>query len=259
MPQRLISRFLRPEAFTAVVVVNDFEEARYNLFASPVYSARRHEWIVIDNVNNKAGDSMSRLYFEAASVARNDLVFFLHQDVWLPEAWEQQMYHTLAKVERMDPSWGVVGAVGVVSFDVPGQPFRGHWAGVAGYEGDEPIKRLGPPPCEVQSLDELWLGYRRSRGLAFDPDMPGWHCYGIDLCLAAQSMGFKSYALDALTWHKYKNNKGERILRRQDSEKIVARGTPEWKAGADLSKSYVRAKWARYLPFRSTSMEWHLT
>ncbi len=238
------------EPITFISVVNDFEEAKHNLLDSPVRSSTRHEWIIVDNVDNKAGQNMSRIYHDAARQAKNDLVYFLHQDVWLPEVWEDEMYISLAKVEKIDPQWGVIGAAGVVSFDIAGPPMRGHWADAWGKSF---IKRIGPPPCEVQSLDELWLGYRKSRGLEFDPDMPGWHCYGIDLCLNARSHGFRNYAVDALAWHKYRNNKGERILRSKDSVKIVARSTPAFA----LSKTYVHNKWKHFLPFRSTSTEWH--
>src|SRR4051812_49354761 len=102
------------EAITFVTVVNDFAELDHNLLASPVRADSAHEWILIDNVSNRLADSITPLYCDALECATHDLVFFFHQDVYLPDAWEEGMYAALYDLEASDPNWGVVGAVGVV-------------------------------------------------------------------------------------------------------------------------------------------------
>jgi hypothetical protein len=127
---------------------------------------------------------------------------------------------------------------------------KGHWCDPSGYY------RLLPLPHEVEALDEQWLGLRRSRGFGFDPGMPGFHCYGIDLSLTGRERGLKSYAIDAFVWHKFKDRRGRLIRMREDSEKIRARWSDTFQAGFEPCATFVERKWARYLPFQTTSWNW---
>ena len=237
------------EPITFVSVVNDFSELKHNLLASPVAQSARHEWIIIDNTDNKSSSDICKLYVDAQNVAKNDLVFFFHQDVYLPSEWEHKLVEFLIRLERLDRNWGVLGAVGVA---MEGPGFCGHWS-----DPHSPNPQyLGFLPCEVSSLDEMWLGLRKQRGLGFDPKLPGFHCYGLDLCLAAATVGLRSYAIDAFVAHKYKDREGQRIMRPEDSKKILARNTPEFLRAAETSQSYIGTKWRDRRPFRSTSMRW---
>ena len=42
---------------------------------------------------------------------------------------------------------------------------------------------------------------RRASALAFDEDVPGFHCYGADLCLRAAARGWRVLAVDAPVRH----------------------------------------------------------
>ncbi len=249
--QRPGARF---EPITFVVCVNDARELEENLLASPVARSERHQWILIDNHGNRRSTSISRLYADAAASARNDLVFFMHQDLYLPPGWEERTFQALEELERDDPRWGVVGAVGAVAFgrqDPSGvKELRGHWCDPHGYH------RRGPLPAEVESLDEQWLGVRLSRGPSFDADLPGFHCYGIDLSLTAREMGMRSYAIDSFVWHKYRGTDGNLILSREHSPKIAARWDEGFMAEFNPAADYVEKKWSKYLPFQTTSWTW---
>lgn len=241
-----------PEPISFVTVVNDFAELRHNLLASPIAGSAFHEWIVIDNTGNGLSGDISKLYCEAQARAANDLVFFFHEDVFIPAEWEDNLFKALSELETIDPNWGVLGAVGVSQVGASDPPLHGHWAD----PHQTTPQYFGPLPCEVCSLDELWLGIRKSREVSFDPQLPGFHCYGIDLSLTAASRGLRSYAIDALVFHKYKNPAGARIMGKFDSPKIMQRNSPEFKAGVKSSKDYITRKWHAQLPFRSTSMMW---
>ncbi len=242
---------LGPVSF--VVAVNDLEELEVNLLASPVARSSRHEWVLVDNTGNRRYDSISRLYNDALRTARHDLVFFMHQDVYLPEGWEARTAHAIADLERRDPRWGVLGAVGAIpaqeNSDQP-KVLKGHWCDPHGYHWELPL------PHEVESIDEQWLGLRKSGGLAFDPDLPGFHCYGIDICLAARDRGVKCYAIDSFVWHKYADRRGHLIASSQDSPKIRDRWSPAFMAEFNPSAEYVEKKWSKYLPFQTTSWNW---
>jgi hypothetical protein len=238
------------ESISFVTVVNDFAELQHNLLASPIAASTSHEWIVIDNTGNRLSPHISKLYVEAQARAANDLVFFFHQDVYIPAEWERSFFKALRELEALDPNWGVLGAVGVPQDGSPG--LYGHWS-----DPHAPNPQYsGPLPREVSSLDELWLGIRKRRGLCFDPKLPGFHCYGIDISLAAASRGFRSYAVDAFVAHKYKDSSGAPIKTATASKKIMQRSSPEFVQAAKISKDYVARKWHAQLPFRSTSMTW---
>ncbi len=239
------------EPISFVVAVNDAEELRVNLLSSPVARSRAHEWILVENSGNERYRSISRLYQEGLLKARNDLVFFIHQDVLLPEGWEEKLFASLEDLEKRDARWGVLGAVGARP-PVPGSPkqLRGHWCDPSGYW------RLGPLPSEVDSLDEQWLGLRKERGLSFDVHLPGFHCYGIDLSLAARERGLRSYAIDAFVWHKHRGPNGYLTSRREDSAKIRRRWSEDFMAEFQPSADYVERKWRKFLPFQTTSWTW---
>lgn len=246
--------FEPPEPITFVTVVNDFAELAHNLRASPVLASPVHEWIIIDNTGNRRSPDICKLYGEAQARAANDLVFFMHQDVYLPAAWEAQVFAAIARLEERDPAWGVIGAVGALAFGAPKPWLRGHWA-----DPHHPnAQYLGPLPSEVASLDELRLGMRRRRGLSFDPALPGFHCYGIDLCLTAASRGLRCYAVDAFVHHQYKAAHGARITDKHAATKVRHRGSAEFELTARPSKDFIWQKWRAQLPLRSTSMIWEI-
>ena len=162
-------------------------------------------------------------------------------------------YPVRRELENLDPHWGVLGAVGAISAlengDAP-KELRGHWCDPNGYF------RFAPLPHEVDALDEQWLGLRKSRGVGFDPELPGVHCYGMDISLAAREQGFKSYAIDAFVWHKYRDRDGDLIQCPQDSKKIRERWSDDFMRSFSPSADYVEKKWSKFLPFQTTSWNW---
>ena len=239
------------EDISFVVAVNDDEELRNNFLASPVARGGRHELLLVENPGNSRYESISALYSEAFTRAKNDLVLFVHQDLYLYDGWEKRFFCGLRELEEMDPQWGVIGPVGALGV-IAGEKkqLRGHWSDPSGYHFE------GPLPHEVESLDEQLLGVRRRNGIEFDAGLPGFHCYGIDLSLAARERGHKSYALDCYAWHKFKDSEGRLVERRERSSKIKRRWGEEFMREFGPSADYVEKKWQKYLPFQTTSWAW---
>ena len=111
---------------------------------------------------------------------------------------------------------------------------------------------VGPPPNPAGDTRQPGSFH----GVSFDPDVPGFHCYGIDLSLTAREAGRRSYALDAFVWHKYKNSDGYLVSRQQDSEKIRRRWGDDFMREFQPAADYVEKKWKKYLPFQTTSWSW---
>jgi len=126
--------------------------------------------------------------------AGTDLLVFAHQDVYLPEGWTERAEKALGQLTQTDPNWAVAGIWGVKPSGEPaGHLFCASLNQVLGrrYEGG----------LEVQSLDEVLLILKKSSGVKFDEQLPGFHMYGTDVCLEARKRGRKSYAISALCIH----------------------------------------------------------
>jgi arylsulfatase A-like enzyme len=239
---------LRPATF--VVAVDDPAELRLHVLASPVFQSGTHQWLFVENAGNRAFTSISRLYHEAVRRARHELRLFVHQDVFFPPQWDSEFARRLVGVPT---DWGVLGVAGRAprAAGDAEPPNIGHWSDPHKYH-----KPTVPLPAEVQILDEMLLVVRADSDVTFDPELPGFHCYGADLCLAARDRAMKSYVVDAPLVHKLFRPDGSLIESSEDSPKIAARRTEAFRADFQRSADYVARKWSKYLPFESPSHRW---
>jgi len=138
--------------------------------------------------------SAAQAYNEAIDKATTDILVFAHQDVFLPAGWLSQLQKSLEWFAQNDPQWAVAGIWGVQR--------SGARCGNVYCTGLG--KRLGTdfaPPVEVRTVDELLFVVRKSSGVRFDKNIPGYHMYGTDICLEAQRRGLKTYAISAFCIH----------------------------------------------------------
>jgi len=138
--------------------------------------------------------SAAKAYNDAWRRASGTILVFLHQDVYLPRGWFEDVSNAISKLARNDPNWGVLGVWGV---DGKGQGWGNLVCTGVG-------RRLGKDfddPQPVRTLDELALIVRRDAGFRFDERLAGYHFYGSDLCLEASQAGKRCYAISALCVH----------------------------------------------------------
>jgi Glycosyltransferase like family len=177
------------ESITFVVAVNDEGLFRRTLLASPCISgAHPHEILA-----QKRFTSAALAYNDALRRSKNDLVVFVHQDVFLPESWIGELRRALEYLNIHDPKWGVLGCAGMTQ--------EGKLWGNVYSAGLGVIGSAFETPKDVQTLDELLLIVRKSSGIEFDGTLPHFHCYGADICLRAASAGLSNYALSAYCVH----------------------------------------------------------
>lgn len=166
--------------------------------------------------------SAARAYNSALDEAKTDVLVFVHQDVFLPKGWDERLRQVLNNLSEQDPDWAVAGAWGVH----PSGNRSGHLfcVGLGQELGSDFIKGH-----EVRTLDEVLLIVRKSSGVRFDEKLSGYHFYGTDICLEAERLGKKCYAISAFCIH---NTNGYSLL--------------PW----DFWKSYfrLRRKWKARLP-----------
>jgi hypothetical protein len=169
--------------------------------------------------------SASLAYNEAIERAQNDLIVCMHQDIYLPEGWVENLQKDVDFLEASGRKWGVLGCYGI---SLQGAP--------VGHIFSNGLNRElgGPhPPVPVQSLDEAVLVVRKSIGLRFDLNLPHFHLYGADICLQAKRRGLVNYAMSNFCVHN----------------SIALRTLPAefWRCA-----EYLRIKWQHELPLKTS-------
>lgn len=177
---------------TFVAAVNSQEILQDNLLASPGLQGQHGHEILLQ----EGFGSAAKAYNDALRRATNELVVFVHQDIFLPEDWLSQLENALNVLANSDPNWGVLGCWGMTR--------TGEGFGYAYSPGEGVIGKPLDHPMAVQTLDEIVLVLRKSSGLGFDEGLPHFHFYGTDICMAAAKKGMKCYAISAFCVHNAK-------------------------------------------------------
>lgn len=215
--------------FTIVSAVNNEAVLQSCLLSSPCLGSAA-------GVLLKRGfNSAARAYNSAIDEAKTDVLVFAHQDVFLPVGWDLRLQQVLKQLSDQDPDWAVAGVWGVH----PSGNRSGHLfcVGLGQELGGDFVAGH-----EVRTLDEVLLIVRKSSGVRFDEALPGYHFYGTDICLEAERLKKKCYAISAFCIH---NTNGYALL--------------PW----DFWKRYfwMRRKWKNRLPIitpctKITSLCW---
>jgi glycosyltransferase involved in cell wall biosynthesis len=174
--------------WSIVSAVNNEEVLRNSLLRSPDLQSVARLFV------EKGHASAAAAYNSGLEKATSDLVMFVHQDMYLPGGWFARVEKEIARLEKDDSDWGVIGVWGRTRANkIAGYHY---WTGI-GAPGGKAFEGV----IEVETLDEVILIFRKSSGLRFDPNLPGYHLYGSDICLQARTKGKKCYAVSALCVH----------------------------------------------------------
>jgi hypothetical protein len=176
-------------------------------------------------VAQRGWKSASLAYNAAIDQSTAEVMVFVHQDVFLPAGWLDKLNAALAELARRDPEWGVLGLYGMTD-----SGRRKGWVYSEGLGAVLGTEFMGVEP--VRTLDEVLLVIRRSSGLRFDAELPGFHMYATDLCLTAERQGLQNYVIPAFAVH--------------NSNGIGRLGKDFWDAC-----EYIRRKWHAVLPVKS--------
>jgi hypothetical protein len=184
---------VRREPVSVICVFSDAEVRRRCLDRSIAErrSEAEIEYLPVDNTTG-AFETAGAALNHGASMATNDYLAFVHQDVYL---------HSLEALERAagalasDPGIGLLGAVGIT-----------RTGELVGRVRDRVVLvgETASEPTEVDSLDEVLFMAPRSlierEPLSEEPDL-AWHAYAIELGLRARALGLRVCALDVPLTH----------------------------------------------------------
>lgn len=209
------------DRYSLVVAINDVHlpVLRSTLLKSPDVQSRCQ--VIVKN----GFPSASAAYNEAIVEASEEIVVFVHADLYLPEGWFDSLGKAIRDLNQSDPNWAVLGVAGISNTG----EFAGHIysTGLGHVVGSAFRGRF-----ETVSVDEVVIVIRRSSGLRFDDRLSGFHLHGTDICLEGRRRGMKSYVISAFCVH---NSNGIQNL-----------PASFWSAYL-----YLRTKWWRELPVRT--------
>lgn len=126
-----------------------------------------------------------------------DVLVIAHQDVYLPAGFLERLNKAIVDIESMDPNWAVIGLIGIDRNRTIGGEV---WSSGIGRVVGHPIHR----PMPVENIDELVIIINARSGVRFDPDLPGYHLYGLDIVQTAKTRGHASWVINNPVVHHSK-------------------------------------------------------
>lgn len=174
--------------YSICTLVNDAAQhaAMRSSFAAHGFDGTDCEYRVVDNTGAAqtcAYRGLNRMLAEA----KGRYVILCHQDVRLIGDGRVELDRRLAEIEARDPSWALAGNAGGVA---PGR------LALRMTDPHGTDRRVGALPCRVVSLDENFIVVRRAARIGFSNDISGFHFYGADICLMAETAGYSAWVID---------------------------------------------------------------
>jgi hypothetical protein len=150
--------------------------------------------------------------------ARGRYVIFCHDDIELIDRGYADLLATLDDLTKLDPAWLLAGVAGG-----RWRPDRHHRPLVSLHISDryKANRRSGSTPGRVETLDECFILMRRAKPVVGSYDLSGFHYYGPDLCLQAELLGGRAYAIDFHLRHHGSGTKDQTF--RDCRERFVAK------------------------------------
>ena len=167
--------------------------------------------------------NICKAYNEAIKECTEEIIIFVHQDVFLPENFFEDLLISIAKLIYTE--WGVLGVAGIthsgrLSSDV--------------IDRGSILKTDDLKPALVQTIDELILIVKKRSfdKLVFDENIINNHLFGTDLCLQAEQHWMKNFIIEAPCFH---------------NSLLVSLPNNYF-----ISQEYIREKWSCSFPIHTT-------
>ncbi len=185
---------IKPQACTVAVAMNNLLQYQNNVAASPELASNDmgHQLLPMTGAQN-----MAQAWEHAKLHAAHDWIVLVHQDVYLPTDWLQQIQYAWHEAEaELGQQIGVLGVAGMRHLGNETVSYLGRCIDrVATYSPAAPL------PSIADSLDELVLVYRKDRFLPVMSPELGFHFYGTDSVLKAQEVDLVAAVVDVPCFH----------------------------------------------------------
>ncbi len=152
------------------------------------------EYLVADNSKGNAFDAYSAInYFLQNSTA--EIAIITHQDVRCIDN-RSVLEEQLDLLNQKDQRWAVCGNAGGVAY---------HQL-IYHLNDNGTIRKTAGLPRRVHSLDENLLIVNRRTPVHASENLKGFHLYGTDICLRAESLGYHAYVIPFMVQHLSSGN-----------------------------------------------------
>jgi|SRR5271157_4095791 len=209
-------------SITFIVPVGSEDVFQRCFMSSPLFGGESDFQILAQRGFKRSGEAFN----DGLDRAVGDLIVCVHQDVVLPAMWAKRFLAAWRWIESPGIPVGVLGCIGMSSV--------GEQAGHI-YRHDRELFPRQVLPAQVETLDEMLISFRKSSGLRFDPHLPSFFYYAVDMCLQASSKGLQNFAVDAPCFHQAKDRN-----QNLPNEFFV-------------SQKYMIQKWRKVLPVQTLS------
>lgn len=201
--------------FSIVSACNNIRVLCGNLLQSPYINSH--------DIHIKEGFTKPCIaYNEAINDCSEDIIIFIHQDVYLPESFFGDLTIAIGKLHYSN--WGVLGVAGKYKDLLCANVLdRGHM-----------LKTAEQRPTPIDTIDEMILIIKKSsfKKISFDENVPNHHLFGTDICLQASQAGYSNFVIDAYCEHN-----------------SLLMGLPD---DYFVAEDYIRNKWSCFLPIHTT-------
>lgn len=180
--------------FSICTLVTNLDEYHQMIasFHDAGFNEANSEFLYVNNtVTNKYdGYQGIKKFLKHAS---GTYIIVCHQDILILHDDMQILIEKIDEITHIDPHWAILGNAGYKG--LTHKAIR-----ISDPYGEN--TSIGSFPALVNTLDENFLVIRNDAHISISNDLYGFHFYGADLCLIANSLGYNNYVIDFHIFHK---------------------------------------------------------
>ena len=154
------------------------------------------EYLCINNSKTNTYDAFAGLN-RFLREAKGEYIILCHQDILLHDHTINDLDKRVAEIDIIDNNWGVLSNAGGINLKYVAM----HVTQKCGNKLIEPLL-----PLVAKTVDENFILVKNASNLALSHNLYGFHMYGTDICLIAETLGLKSYIIDFNLTHKSNGN-----------------------------------------------------
>lgn len=176
---------------TLVTRKQEYEEM-LDSFINKGFTTDCCEYLYIDNSQTTTYDAYEGLNVFLQK-AKGKYVILCHQDILIHDNDKNDLLKMIDDVETKDTNWAILANAGGVNLK---------WIATHITQGNGRIITEKNVPLKVKTVDENFMVVKKSANLALSNNLKGFHLYGTDICLIAETLGFSSYVIGFNLIHK---------------------------------------------------------
>lgn len=212
---------------TLVSKPDEYQEM-VNSFLTAGFDPEFCEYLCIDNSKTNVFGAFSGLN-RFLREAKGKYIILCHQDILLHDHRINDLELRIREMDDIDPHWAILANAGGINLKHLAMHLTQNSGNIL-FEKHLPLK--------AHSVDENFILVKNEANLSLSNDLEGFHLYGTDICLIAETLGFNTYIIDFNLTHKSDGNVDHSF----------------YKLRTELMKKYRRAFRGRFMSTTITRM-----